>query len=116
MRNVAIVLQALVAASIFFVWAVRYANIVEEFRQYGLPTWLRDLVGIVKTTCAVLLLVGISRPDMAVLGALGIAALMLAAVATHLRVKNPVGRMLPALTLLLLCLAIGWMNSRPMPA
>jgi hypothetical protein len=115
MHTVAIVLQAFVAASIFFVWAVRYANIVEEFRQYGLSASLRDLVGILKTTFAILLLVGIGRPDLAVLGALGIAALMLAAVATHVRVKNPVGKMLPALTLLVLSLAIAWLNSRPMP-
>ena len=35
MHNLAIALQALVAASIFFVWVVRYANIVDEFNQYG---------------------------------------------------------------------------------
>ena len=33
MHNLAIALQGLVAASIFFVWVVRYANIVDEFKQ-----------------------------------------------------------------------------------
>ena len=37
MRSLTISLQALVAASVFFVWVVRYGNIIEEFKQYGLP-------------------------------------------------------------------------------
>lgn len=41
MHNLTISLQALVAASVFFVWVIRYANIVQEFKQYGLPDWLR---------------------------------------------------------------------------
>ena len=31
MKELTICLQALVAASVFFVWVVRYANIVQEF-------------------------------------------------------------------------------------
>ena len=45
MQDLVIASQVLVASSIFFVWVVRYDNIVSEFRQYGLPDWLRDLVG-----------------------------------------------------------------------
>ena len=48
MQDLTIFLQALVAASIFFVWVVRYNNIIQEFKQYGLPHWLRDLVGVLK--------------------------------------------------------------------
>ncbi len=89
MRELAIFLQALVAASIFFVWVVRYDNIVEEFKGYGLPESLRDLVGILKLTFALLLLIGIERPFFAVVGGIGIAILMGGAVVTHLRVKTP---------------------------
>lgn len=46
------------ATSIFFVWVVRYNNIIQEFKQYGLPEWLRDLVGILKLTFSLLLLLG----------------------------------------------------------
>ena len=35
MHNLTIALQALVAAAIFFVWVVRYQNIIEEFEQYS---------------------------------------------------------------------------------
>ena len=112
MHNFTIALQALVAASIFFVWVVRYANIVEEFKQYKLPAWLRDLVGILKLTFAFLLLVGIERGPFAVVGGVGIAILMAAAFVTHLRVKNPLFKMLPSLTLLVFSSFIAWINYR----
>lgn len=112
MQDLTIVLQALVAASIFFVWVVRYDNIIQEFKQYGLPDWLRDLVGILKLTFALLLLLGIQRASLAVIGSLGIAGLMGCAFVMHLRVKNPVFKMLPSLTLLLLSLIIAVINYR----
>jgi uncharacterized membrane protein YphA (DoxX/SURF4 family) len=112
MDDLTIGLQALVAASVFFVWVVRYANIVQEFKQYGLPDWLRDLVGILKMTLSLMLLIGIERRPFAVVGGVGIAILMGAAVITHLRVKNPVFKMLPALTLLVLSTIIALINSR----
>lgn len=112
MHSSTIALQALVAASIFFVWVVRYANIIQEFRQYGLPDWLRDLVGILKLTFALLLLIGIERRPFAVAGGLGIAGLMGCAFFMHLRVKNPLFKMLPCLTLLILSLAIAFINYR----
>ena len=112
MQDLTIVLQALVAASIFFVWVVRYDNIIQEFKQYGLPDWLRDLVGILKLTFALLLLLGIQRASLAMIGSLGIAGLMGCAFAMHLRVKSPVFKMLPSLTLLALSLAIAVINYR----
>ena len=110
MHDLTIALQAFVAASLFFVWVVRYGNIIEEFKQYGLPDWLRDLVGILKMTFAVMLLIGIERKPFAVAGGVGIALLMAAAIVTHVRVQNPVFKMLPALTLLVLSLVIAWIN------
>jgi len=56
MQDLAIFLQALVTASIFFVWVVRYDNLIQEFRQYGLPDWLLDRAGILKMTFSPLLL------------------------------------------------------------
>jgi uncharacterized membrane protein YphA (DoxX/SURF4 family) len=112
MRDLVIALQALVAASIFFVWVVRYDNIVEEFQHYGLPAWVRDLVGILKLTLALLLLIGIERVPFAVAGGVGIAFLMGCAVFIHLRMKNPLFKMLPSLTLLVLSLVIVFINYR----
>lgn len=112
MHNLTISLQALVAASVFFVWVIRYANIVQEFKQYGLPDWLRDLVGILKMNFSLMLLIGIERPFFAVIGGLGIAILMGAAFVTHLRMRNPALKMLPSLTLLVLSTVIALINYR----
>ena len=112
MHNLTISLQALVAASVVFVWMVRYENIIREFKYYGLPEWLRDLVGILKITFSLMLLIGIERPLFAVIGGLGIAILMGAAFVTHLRVKNPAFKMFPSLTLLVLSVVIALINYR----
>ena len=50
------ILQIITASSILFVWTVRYENIIKEFQQYQLPTWLRDMVGILKISFAIMLL------------------------------------------------------------
>jgi hypothetical protein len=112
MQDLNITLQVLVAASIFFVWVVRYDNIIREFKQYGLPDWLRDVVGILKMTFALLLLLGIQRASLALIGSLGIAGLMGCAFAVHLQVKNPAFKMLPSLTLLAFSLIIAVINYR----
>lgn len=114
MHNVTITLQALVASSVFFVWVVRYANTAQEFKLYGLPDWLRDLVGILKITFSLMLLIGIERLSLAFVGGIGIAVLMGAAFVTHLRVKNPVFKMLPSLTLMVLSAVITLINYRLM--
>ena len=112
MHGLTISLQAFVAAAVFFVWVVRYANIVQEFKQYRYPDWLRDLVGILKMSFSLMLLIGIERRPFAVVGGVGIALLMLAAVVTHLRVKNPVFKILPSLTLMIFSMLIAWINYR----
>ncbi len=114
MKDIAILLQAVVAAAVFFVWVVRYPNIVQEFKQYALPDWVRDLTGIVKLAFSLMLLIGIEREQFAVIGGIGIAVLMGAALLTHLRVKNPVFKMIPSLILMILSLGIALLNYRLM--
>ncbi len=98
------VMKILVFSSVLFVWVVRYKNIVEEFQSYQYPAWLRDLTGILKVTFVVMLM----REDnlLVQLGASGIIVLMTAAIFTHLKVKNPLVKMLPSMTLLVLCAVI----------
>ncbi len=91
-----IILKILVASSIFFVWVIRYDNIVEEFKKYNYPDWLRDSVGILKLTFGIMLL---WNDNLIILfGAAGLITLMLAAVGTHIKVKNRLSDALPALT------------------
>lgn len=94
------VIKALVVSSIFFVWVVRYQNIVEEFKLFSYPSWLRDIVGIIKLTCALLILQ--PSQQLVLIGSAGIVLLMIAAVITHIRVSNPLPKMLPSLALLAL--------------
>lgn len=101
-------LKIIVLSSILFVWVVRYDNIITEFKQYNYPNWLRDLVGILKISFAIM--INQSNPYVIKTGAVGIAFLMTAAVFTHLRVKNPVQKMLPSLSLLIISLLIYFSN------
>jgi len=102
------VLKVLIFSSVLFVWVVRYNNIVEEFRFYNYPDWLRDLVGIIKISLVVMIM----REEMILvkLGAIGIMFLMLAAMITHIRVKNPFPKMLPSLVLFSLSFTI-WLGT-----
>jgi hypothetical protein len=104
MLGVIYVIKIFVAASIFFVWVVRYREIIEEFKLYELPSWLRDLVGILKLSFAFMLFS--NDIYVSILGASGIVFLMAAAVFTHIRVKNPFHKMLPAFGLIILNLII----------
>ena len=108
------VLTTLIFGSIIFVWGVRYNNIKDEFRHFNLPTWLRDLVGIFKLSFAVMLLS--DSMEIITIGAVGIAVLMVAALATHVRLKSEPSRMLPSCALLCACLEVVYVISLQAPA
>ena len=95
------VTKIFVFSSVLFVWVVRYKNIIEEFRFYQYPEWLRDLVGIFKISFVIMLM----REDVffVKIGAVGIMILMFGAMITHLKVKNPFLKMLPSIVLFALC-------------
>ena len=99
-------MKILVATSIYFVWVVRYDNILKEFKEFGLPDWLRDLTGILKMTFAAMLLFGSQDPSLNIIGSLGIAGLMLCAQVTHFRKATTMFRRLPSLVLLTIALVI----------
>lgn len=90
--------------SLFFVWVVRYENIQKEFKEYNLPNWLRDFVGIVKLSFATMILIGDNQ--LVRLGSFGIALLMTAALFTHFRMKNSPARMIPSLSLLIISIVM----------
>ena len=97
--------KIIIAASLFFVWVVRYENIIKEFKNdYNYPDWLRDLTGITKLSCAVMLLS--TNPELNNLGLKGIIVLMAFAILTHVRVKSNFRKAIPSVTLMLLCLAL----------
>ncbi len=92
-------LKILTLSAVFFVWFVRYQNIVEEFKKYNYSSKLRDFVGILKI--ASVLLIQTSSSINVKVGSATLAFLMLAAFITHIRVKNSFGEFIPSLTLLI---------------
>ena len=96
-------LKIIAAVAVYFVWVVRYDNI-KEFSDYKLPKMFRDLIGILKISFTVML--QFDDSNLIIIGSLGIVILMLGAVATHLKVKNPPKTMLPAVTMLSIGLII----------
>lgn len=106
-------LQAIIAAGIYNVWLVRphkstpwrggrATSLRDEFAAYGLPEWAMWTVGTLKLGSATLLLAGLRYPAVTKPAALGMAALMAGAVSMHLKVRDPLHKTLPALTMLAL--------------
>jgi uncharacterized membrane protein YphA (DoxX/SURF4 family) len=117
MDSLIIASQVVVALSLLNVWLVRpgksspwrggeASNMREEFEVYGLPQWFMWMIGFLKITFATLLILGLWIPGFAKPAALGIAILMLGAIAMHLKVSDPWKRSLPASSLLMLSLVV----------
>lgn len=98
------ILKIIVFTSVLFVWCIRYQNIIEEFKKYGYPTWLRDLVGILKISFVIMIL----REESVLIkvGSLGIIFLMTAALITHLKLRNKASLMIPSFVLFSACILI----------
>ena len=96
--NIVDALKIISSVAIFFVWVVRYDNIKKEFVEYNLPSWVRDIVGILKLSFATML--QFSSEGVVKIGALGISVLMLGAVATHLRLKSNFRRYIASVAML----------------
>ncbi|MDC0255569.1 DoxX family protein [Bacteriovoracales bacterium] len=92
------VLKVLTLASVVFVWFIRYENIVHEFKKYGYSDKLRDFVGILKLSSVIL--IQSSNPLVFKFGSATLGFLMLAAVITHIKTKNPLIEMIPSFTLM----------------
>jgi hypothetical protein len=117
MQYLPVILQIVVALGILNVWLLRNGKATpyrggaaktlrEEFATYGLPFPVMCLIGGIKVTLAVALLVGIWVPLLVQPAAIGMALLMLGAFAMHLKVKDPLMKAVPSLAVLAMCVAI----------
>jgi len=115
--SLASLLQLIVGLGLFNVWLVRGRSatsyrggaaqtLQEEFATYGLPGFAFYLVGALKIGAALVLIAGvwIALPVRAAAGL--VAALMVGAVAMHLKVGYPPIKSLPAALMLALSAAI----------
>lgn len=115
------VLQVIVGLGLLNVWLVRARSatsyrggsaqsLKEEFAVYGLPEWTFYVVGGLKIISGILLIVGIWVPRLVLLPAAVVAVLMVGALAMHAKAKDPASKFLPALSVLVLSVAILLLN------
>ena len=73
-------------------------NMREEFKEYGLSETTMYAVGATKVSLASAMLVGLFVPKLARPASAGLAALMLGAIGMHVKVKDPLKRSIPAIS------------------
>ena len=111
--SISTILQLVVALGLLNVWLLRARSatsyrggnarsLKEEFAEYGLPGFVFYLVGALKIGAALLLIAGIWIGGLVLPAAAVIAALMVGALAMHVKVKDPAVKSLPALLMLIL--------------
>lgn len=118
---VVVLFQVLIALGLLNVWLVRSGratkyrggsarNMKEEFATYGLPTWFMYVVGFLKVVIAAIMIVGLFMPyvmySIGLVALALLAVLMLGAVSMHLKVHDPVVKMLPAFSMLTMAIVI----------
>ncbi len=112
-----ILIKIIISLSILNVWIMRYnkktkyrggnANsLKEEFEVYGLPTWLIYVVGFLKISLAFMILTAIWITQITLYAAVSMSILMVSAIIMHIKIKDPLKKSLPALSILLLLLAL----------
>lgn len=106
LQIIVIVMQFIIALSILNVWVLRYDTIAAQFKEFELPTWVRNIVGIIKGTLCIMLIAGIWYYMLAVIASIGISILMFFAFLSHLRAKHEMSKSLPALGLSILCIVV----------
>ena len=110
-------LQLIAGLGILNVWLLRFnqgtpyrggtaADMKAEFANYGLPNWSVYLIGCLKITAALALILGLHFDSLIVPFASLLALLMVGALLMHLKVKDSVKKSIPALAMLVLCIGI----------
>ncbi len=77
-----------------------------DFKRFGYPPWFMYLTGILELIGALGMIVGVFLPVWKVPTGLLLAVVMVGAILTHVRVKDPDKKLMPATVLFLLALAV----------
>lgn len=85
-------------------------QMVDEFGRYGYPGGFRIFTGLVEVIAAVFVISGIWNDQLAAWGGLFIVATMVGAIFTHIKVKDPVNKMMMPIVLLILGLIVLLIN------
>ena len=114
---IAVFLKVAIFITIINVWFFRFnkpspyrggnaKSMKEEFEVYGLANTLMYIIGALKVILSTVLLLSIWFPEWSIPSAIGMAILMLGAIAMHFKANDPGIRSFPALSLLISCILI----------
>lgn len=117
MDYVTIFLQLFLAFGLLNVWLIRSnkqtayrgsnaSSLKDEFNAYGLPLWSFYVIGFIKISAALLLLLGVWVPFLVFPAALVVSFMMVGALLMHIKVRDPVQKLLPALVMLFFSIGI----------
>ena len=117
MDSITVLLQLFVAFGLLNVWVIRSnhetpyrgsngSSLKSEFAAYGLPLWSFYVIGFIKISSALLLLLGLWLPFLVFPSALVISLMMVGALCMHIKVRDPVKKFLPALIMLFCSIGI----------
>lgn len=112
-----IFLQIIVAFGLLNVWLIRSnkktayrgsdsRSLKDEFTAYGMPLWSFYVIGFIKISSAILLLLGLWLPYLVFPAALVVSFLMIGAIFMHIKVGDPLKKLLPASMMLLFSIGI----------
>lgn len=117
MEHLQTIAQVVVALGLLNVWLFRFSkvspyragtakNMKEEFAAYGLPSWSVFVVGGLKVLFALCLLAGFWVAPLIRPAAIGVAVLMVGAIAMHIKVSDTLVKSAPAAIMLVLSLLV----------
>jgi hypothetical protein len=111
------ILQIVAGLGLMNVWLLRFnrhttyrggsaTSMKEEFATYGLSASFMKLVGFLKLSSAAGLILGVVYPVLVTPFAVLLVLLMLGALAMHLKIKDPISKSIPAMTMLVISVLI----------
>ncbi|MCY9666048.1 DoxX family protein [Paenibacillus alginolyticus] len=108
MSIAAIIIQIVLALGFLMFGASKLGSkqMVDEFTRYGMPQWFRVITGLLEIAGAALLVAGIWNDRLVVFGGWLLVVIMVGAVITHLRIKDPVSKIGMPVILIILTLVV----------
>ncbi len=122
MKLISKILSTIVGLTVINVWLFRSnrstsyrgsdaTNLLEEFEVYGLEDYFL-IIGIIKVSLAVLLLLSLYFKKLSFFASSGIAVMMLVAVYMHINVGDELIKSMPASVMLASCLIIAFSSKK----
>ena len=117
MTFLTITINLIIALTLLNVWLIRVnkktkyrggdaISMKDEFTVYGLPLWFMYFTGLLKIILAFLLIIGIWIYQLNFYSYIILSILMIGAIIMHLKVKDPIIKSVPAISVLTLLIVL----------